>query len=177
MSTSTIKDPAAIADYACLLSEAAYVLSALAEADTSNRYTEFQVLQAIYSESVTSDLIVSLHSRQERRDATMAHHLSSMFSSVMAIGAILTPYDDDELPPVAVLGVHAIERLTRALTYALDGRSTDANIERVFQESHTLESGTFGEDHGHAPINVLSAVAIADSRMAAFTACLTRAQG
>lgn len=167
MNTSTTKDQAAIADYACVLSEAAYVLAALAESRVSERYDEFRVLQCIYSEAVTG------HSVHNERHAPLAHHLSSMFSSVMAIGAILTPYDSDELPPVAVLGVHSIERLTKALSQALDGNAEASNLELVVRESQNLESGLTGQTPAPLPINLLSAVALADSRMASFTGHLT----
>lgn len=163
-----------MADYACVLSEAAYVLAALAEAPTANRYEEFQVLQCIYSEAITSDLVGSLHTGQGGDSAPLAHHLSSMFSSVMAIGAILTPYDSDELPPVAVLGVHSIERLTKALSQALDGRHPDDNIRILCEESLSLEVRE-GKESGPSPVNLLSAVALADSRMAAFTGQMTTA--
>lgn len=167
----TTTNPAATADYACLLAEAGYVLSAVVESTTLDRHREFKALQAMYSEAITSDMAVVLHSSH----APLAHHLSSMFSSIMATGAILTPYDSDELPIVAVIGVHAIEKLTKAISDALDSDSPDAHAENILRESMILEYGMRDELQQPAAINLLSAVAIADARMAAFTVRLTTA--
>lgn len=118
-----IANRGATADYAQLLAEAAYVLSALAESPTTGRREEFIVLQAIYAESTLNPVAFG-------SSTPVTAGLRSMFSSVMAIGAVLTPYDDDELPLTAIAGVHIAESMTRCLAQFLDGGVDTGDVVR-----------------------------------------------
>lgn len=127
------KTEAAVADYAMFLAEAAYVLSALAEAPTDGRRDEFIILQSVYAESTSNPVA---HSDEDGLPIL----LRSMMSSVMATGAVLTPYDDDELPLTAIAGVHIVESMCRAISQALEADDPRPFIPEILRGARTLAS-------------------------------------
>lgn len=139
-----------------LLAEAAYVLSALAEAPSDGRRDEFIILQGVYSESTGNPVA---HSAAEGLPIL----LRSMMSSVMAAGAVLTPYDDDELPITAIAGVHIIESMCRAISRALEADDPRLHIPEILRGARVLAASPEVNT-----TNLVAAVRFADATMALF---------